>query len=322
MYKHKKPTRPSKPKTPKVLYALLAVVLLMSVGFIANYVYNEYMSWHGGSHSQYDIPHYVPYIPTHTPPPVPAPTLVIQDEATEPDPTPEPEPEPTPDPGPTPPPRIMRQEFLDYREYFGNDGIVGHIYVPGTTIDYIVPQTTDNSFYLYHDIRKRRAAAGWVWLCYRADVYRQDQNMVIFGHNMARNHMLHGVRNFFNEDFFFNNRYIYFRTIYADYVFEVFSVYITHISFPYIYENYHHRYGGWERYINMFVERSHFDAGISVSADDRIITLSTCHRDLRMRDYRYVVHGRLVSETFPHIEGLGDLESDIITIEQSVTRYN
>jgi len=194
----------------------------------------------------------------------------------------------------------MRQEFLEHRARYNNDDIIGHISIPGTTVDYLVTQYEDNSFYLYHDIRRRASAAGWVFLCHMADVYTYNQNWVVFGHNMRRDHMFHSVRHFLDHDFFMNNRYIYFSTIYADYVFEVFSAYITHIRWMYIFADFDQREGGWPFYISEFARLSRFDAGIEVSEDDRVLTLSTC--DNSRRDYRIVVHARLVSVSFPHLE--------------------
>ena len=230
--------------------------------------------------------------PTPRPTPTPAPT---------PAPIPPGQPTPSPTPEPTPVPRVIRQEFLDYRAHYNNDEIVGRVWVPNTTIDYLVTQGTDNVFYLYFDIRGRRSAPGWVFLDYTASIHGQDQNWVIYGHNMAANHRFNNVRRFIDRDFFFNNRYIYFSTIYADYVFEVFSSYITHKSFPYIYANFDQFDGGWEHWIHELASRSFFDAGIEVSADDRIITLSTCYQG--NADYRIPVHGRLISMTFPHLDG-------------------
>ena len=306
MYQYKRPMRPSKPKTPKLLYIGLAVVLLVSAGVVANYIYSDFVFRHGGAN-----PYYVPipaeaYIPAWTPAPAPEPT---------PEPgvldwTPEPELEPeyTPDPSPTPVPRVMRPEFFDYRAHYGNDEIIGRLWIPNTSINYVIPQPAyDNFFYKDHDIRQRRSIAGWVWLSAYNNLHGQDQNLVVFGHNMQRNEKFHAVRHFLREDFFFENRYIFLSTIYADYVFEVFSVYIAHINFPYIHPNFCYFEGGWEHWINLFSLRSLFDAGISVSADDRIITLSTCEnaRD----DYRIAVHARLISETFPHLDGL-DADDD------------
>jgi len=121
------------------------------------------------------------------------------------------------------------------------------------------------------------------------------------------------VRNFLNYDFFRNNRYIHFSTIYADYVFEVFSVYITHISWAYTWPN----YDDWDHIIGLFADYSRFDPGFTVSGEDRVLTLSTC--DSSYRDNRIVVHAVLRSETFPHIDDISEYdihEYDIYEYEE------
>jgi len=294
-----------------LLYAVLAVIFLVSAGFIANYIHGEFMFRHGSGHSISHTPEQTPdrYFPMPSPS-TPAPTVAPATPApVHPAPTPEPTPEPTPDPGPTPPPRVQRQEFIDYRAHYGNESIVGRVWIPNTSINYLVTQGIDNFFYLDYDIHGRRSLEGWIYLCTHVDIHAQDQNMIIFGHNTQRDHMFHAVRRFLNRDFFFNNRYIYFSTIYADYVFEVFSVYVTHVDWPYIYNNYNHLEGGWEYFINAFADRSLFDAGIEVSENDRVLTLSTC--DNVHIDYRIAVHARLVSETFPHLDIDHDMDNGL-----------
>jgi len=193
--------------------------------------------------------------------------------------------------------KVARQEFLDWRAYYDNDDIIGRVHIPGTTIDYLVAQGTDNTFYVYHDLHGNRNTAGSIFLDYLADIYNPgDQNWVIYGHNMAREHKFHMLRNYLEEDFFFANRYIYFSTIYADYVFEVFASYVTHISFYYTWNV----YDDWAGMIQEFMDRSLFDAGISVTEDDRILTLSTC--DHHYRYNRIVVQAVLISESVPHAE--------------------
>ena len=199
---------------------------------------------------------------------------------------------------PTPPPRVPRQEFLDWQAYYNNPHIVAHIYIPNTTINYLVAQGTDNAFYLFHDLRGNRYAPGSIFLDYHADLYNPgDDNWVLFGHNMRHNYKFHMMRYWLDQDFFFNNRYIHFNTIYASYVFEIFSAYITHIYWPYINVRY---YEYWDWKIKQFAQMSLFDAGIEVSAADRILTLSTC--ELSYRHDRIAIHARLISETFPHLE--------------------
>ena len=211
---------------------------------------------------------------------------------------------PTLAPTPTPIPRVPRQEFLDYRAHYGNDDIIGRVWIPNTTVDYLVAQGTDNDFYLHHCLRGRRYRPGSIFLDYMADVHGQDQNWVLYGHNMARNHKFNNVRHFaLNRDFFNNHRFIYFSTIYADYVFEVFSSYVTHIDFQYTWANYDHFPDGWDYWISEFARLSAHYSGITVSGEDRILTLSTCHPNPAFRNYRIAVHARLISMTFPHLDG-------------------
>jgi len=279
------------------MYLVLAVILLVSTAVIINYVYEGFRYTHGhGSvlaaptpSQDYDDYEYVPA-------PIPTPTATTAPAQ----PTPEHTPEPTPEPTPTPVPRVERQEFLDWRTHYNNDEIIGQVWIPNTTIYYLVAQTTDNDFYLSHNLRGNRYLPGSIFLDYLADIRNPgDHNWVLYGHNMARNHKFHMVRRFLQEDFFFANRYIHFSTIYADYVFEVFSAYVAHIDHPYI-DPWYYDWGHW---INVFREMSRFDAGIEVSEHDRILTLSTCENSYR--NLRIAVHAVLISETFPHLEGGG-----------------
>jgi len=110
---------------------------------------------------------------------------------------------------------------------------------------------------------------------------------------MRHGQRFHYLRHFLQEDFFFDNRYIHFSTIYADYVFEVFSAHVTHINFLTTLYTQDYSGRGWGHYINEFAGMSLFDADITVSENDRIISLVTCENT--RPDYRIVVHGRLMS---------------------------
>ena len=64
----------------------------------------------------------------------------------------------------------------------------------------------------------------------------------------------------------------------------------------------------WHGKLQEFKARSRFDPGITVTEYDRVLTLSTC--DTGYRNNRIVMHGVLVSETFPHLEGNNDNHHD------------
>ena len=182
-----------------------------------------------------------------------------------------------PSPSPEPTERPIRREILDARAEYGNDDIVGYLDIPGTSIQYYVTQTEDNDFYIDHDVRKKASNAGWIFLDYENDFSRQDKNTIIYGHNMNAKIMFHELRNFQKEDFAKNHCYLRLMTLYEELVFEVFAVFRAdvgengfHYNLVYITDE---EFGGIVASIN---EKSMIDFGADVTADDRILILSTC----------------------------------------------
>ena len=181
-------------------------------------------------------------------------------------------------------------DFEALRAAFGNDDIVARLLIEGTTIDYLVLQGSDNEFYLYHDIWQNPTPSGWIFLDYEADIRGGSQNWVIYGHNMQRDHKFHSLRRYRDYAFLLDHPEITLTTPYGVYNWEIFSFYQTHIEFAYNQAN----FGGREEWADMlerFAQLSIHDTGVEVTADDRILTLSTCTN--RHRDERYVLHARL-----------------------------
>ena len=188
----------------------------------------------------------------------------------------------------TPMPRL---EFMELRRAFGNDDIVGHLRIEGTAIDYVVVQGADNDFYMRHNIWQNRSSAGWIFLDYAVDLRQQDQNMVIYGHNMRNGSMFHDIRRFRNYSFFRENRNITFSTIYAEYEWEIFAFYTAHVNFPYTVINFPNE-ATYAYMLEQFMSMSMHDSGITVTSSDRILTLSTCTN--ANANERFVLQARLV----------------------------
>jgi sortase B len=194
-------------------------------------------------------------------------------------------------PVPEPLPRTIRPEFLRLREEYNNEHIIGHLIIPGTDIDYLVVQTGDNIFYLTHDLRGQPDRGGTIFLDYENRLSRPDRNTILYGHNMAAGTHFATMTRFRDGDFFRENRYIIFNTIYEDTVWEIFAFYSTDISFPYIQVIFPGA-DAFERLLTGIKALSWHDAGIPVTAGDRILTLSTC--TTTGRDIRYVLNARLI----------------------------
>ena len=186
---------------------------------------------------------------------------------------------------------MPRKEFLELRRVFGNDDIVGHLRIEGTAIDYIVVQGADNDFYLRRDIWQNRSSAGWIFLDYAVDLRGQDQNMTIYGHNVRNGAMFHNIRRYVSYSFFRENPIITFRTLYADYEWEIFAFYVAHINFPYTVVNFPNE-ATYAYMLDRFMSMSIHDSGITVSHNDRILTLSTCTNS--NVNERFVLQARLI----------------------------
>jgi len=178
------------------------------------------------------------------------------------------------------------------RSYFGNDDIVAHLRIEGTTIDYLVVQGNDNSFYVTHDIWRDPAASGWIFLDYEADIENMDHNWIIYGHNMQRDHKFHSLRRYASYEFFRNHPIITLTTPSGVYLWEVFSFYSTPITFSYNTVNFANPQT-MQYILGHFLRMSRHDADVVVTTDDRILTLSTCTN--RYVNERYVLHARLIA---------------------------
>ena len=186
----------------------------------------------------------------------------------------------------------VQMDFEKIRADFNNDDIVAHLLIEGTTIDYLVVQADDNDFYVTHDIWRRPTPAGWIFLDYEANIENDDDNWIIYGHNMQRDHMFHSIRRYTDYDFFRNHRIINLTTPFGVYLWEIFSFYSTPINFSYNTVNFTNP-ETLEYMLKHFKRMSRHNAGITVTSEDRILTLSTCtNRDI---NERYVLHARLVN---------------------------
>ena len=205
-------------------------------------------------------------------------------------------PSPTPDP-PQPTERAIRPEFLELMEIYDNDDIVGYINIPGTSVDYIVLQKRDdkNEFYLNNDIYKKPSGAGWIYLDYENDVFLEDPSMIIYGHNMSKDIMFHSLRYYVNLDYYEGHPLITFNTLYDDFTWEIFSVFITKTTFSYNIVNFKSRDAYYEL-ASEVKRRARYDTGIEISPDDRILILSTCTSADPNSDERLVVAARLMRD--------------------------
>ena len=182
-----------------------------------------------------------------------------------------------------------------------NSDIKGWIKINGTKIDNPVYQTTDNDYYINHNMNKENSRYGAIYIDKDSRVTKDgnSKNVVVYGHSMADGSMFGTLKNYRSLDFYKENPLIEFYSLYEKQYYKVFAVVLADASpNPKVEKVFHYRYSNFESdeafldFIKSLKERSIIDSGVDVYADDEIITLSTCAYDFD--DARLAVFARKV----------------------------
>lgn len=174
-----------------------------------------------------------------------------------------------------------------------NPDIVGRITLEACGIEYLVTQGSDNKYYLSHGYDRQETHSGAIFLDYRCDIEVNplSGHYILYGHNMKNGSMFHNLMEFKDEDFLGANCSFRFDTLYEDYEWEIFSAYVTDTDFYYIQTSFEDD-AEWLSFLQTIQGKSMFDTDVQLSADDVILTLSTCTYEFD--DARFVIHARLI----------------------------
>jgi sortase B len=83
-----------------------------------------------------------------------------------------------------------------------NPNAVAWLSIPDTPIDFPVVQSTDNEYYLSHDINNESSTYGVPFLDYRCSSDFSDFNSIIYGHNINGGRMFADLLNFQKKSYF------------------------------------------------------------------------------------------------------------------------
>lgn len=180
-----------------------------------------------------------------------------------------------------------------------NPDIVAWIQLPGTVIDYPVMQSGNDvpeNYYLDHgpDRKKNRNGSIYIQRINQADF--THPNTLIYGHNMANGSMFATLRKYRYKDFFNEHEYLYIYTPGHILKYRVFSAFVydnRHIlnSFNFFEETEYDSF--LQQCLNPKSMTKQVREGVSVTTEDRIITMSTCTGNDRER---YLVLGVLIDD--------------------------
>lgn len=183
---------------------------------------------------------------------------------------------------------VLRQEYTE--------DIVGYVRIPDTAIDYAVVQSENNEYYLDRDICGNSNAAGTIYMDYENNPEYLGYNTILYGHNMKNGSMFHNLRYYMQQDFFKAHPVIEYKTVYEDTKWQVFAFLHTDTSFYYIQTI----FSDDEQFYQLAAEikaRSLYDTGVEITAQDKMLLLSTCANE--GGNNRYVLAAKLITEETP-----------------------
>ena len=175
--------------------------------------------------------------------------------------------------------KIVKEELIDdYGDTYNNDDIVGKIKIEGTNILHYILQSSDNDYYLNHNIKKEEDIAGAVFMDYRNN--KEDKKILIFGHNARtlKTVPFHDLEKFKDKDFYDKHKYIEIELDGEKSKWLIFSYLIVSKD-----DNWHmtlnYNDDEWVRHLNYLKDNSIYDTKVNVSSEDRIVILQTCNYD-------------------------------------------
>ena len=174
--------------------------------------------------------------------------------------------------------------------------IYAWIRIPGTRVDYpIVQREGDNSYYLNHTIGGKKKTEGSIFTEDYNGKDFEDANTIIYGHNMKNGSMFKTLHKYKDKQFLLDNSEIYIYQKDRVLKYKIFAAYIYDsrhlmLSFDFEDENI------FENYLNNVLTKrdmsSNINTNVDVTANDKIITLSTCNNNDAQR---YLVQAVLIS---------------------------
>jgi len=178
--------------------------------------------------------------------------------------------------------------IINKKNEYQNKDIIGTINVANT--EKIVVQTTDNEYYLNHDLNKRNSIYGTIFLDYRNNI--EDKQLNIYGHNSSNDKGPFNIlEQYLNKSFYNKNKYITLSTKENTFIYEIFSVAKTSTN-EHMKINFNNN-SDWLIHLNKLKTMSIYNTDIDINNNDKIIVLQTCVMNSNPKQYILII-GKLI----------------------------
>ncbi|MCI5955301.1 MAG: class B sortase [Lachnospiraceae bacterium] len=194
------------------------------------------------------------------------------------------------------------KEVLDeYKNLLNkNKKLIGWLKIDDTNIDYPVMQTTDNVYYLEHNLNQEYDKNGSIFMDKDCNVLKPSTNYIIYGHHMKSGNMFGKLDLYEDEDYCREHPYIQFDTIYEKGTYEVMYVFRSRVysEEEIVFKYYQFIDANSEQEFNSYMSEmesmSLYDTGVRAEYGDQLLTLSTC--DYQEKNGRFVVVAKKIKE--------------------------
>ena len=120
----------------------------------------------------------------------------------------------------TPPPVLDEYKNLLNK----NKRLIGWVKIDDTNIDYPVMQTTDNEYYLDHNLNQEYDKNGSIFMDKDCDVLKPSTNFILYGHHMKSGQMFGSLSLYSDQSYYEKHPCIQFDTIYEKGQYEIMYV--------------------------------------------------------------------------------------------------
>lgn len=192
-------------------------------------------------------------------------------------------------------PEILEEYELLYNK---NKSLIGWVKIDDTVINYPVMQTSNNEYYLDHNLNQEYDKNGSIFMDKDCDVLEPSTNFIIYGHHMKSGKMFGDLDKYSKKSYFEDHPLIEFDTIYEKGTYAIMYVFrsriyneneITFKYYQFINANSPEEFNS---YMESMAEMSLYDTGVTAAYGDQLLTLSTC--DSSEPDGRFVVVAKKV----------------------------
>lgn len=159
-----------------------------------------------------------------------------------------------------------------------NPDFVGWIHIPNTNVNYPIVHGKDNSAYLTKTFVGNENPAGSIFMDCGNSGYWNDYNTVIYGHNMKNKSMFAHVESYKDQTWYDAHPTGLLITEFGSFQLQFFAGYSAKTDSR-AWELDFADDGAFTQWLETAKENSAFQSNITPTAQDRVVTLSTCAYD-------------------------------------------